>query len=139
MRRMIPEQTFRWKGENCLRRKWGKPYWPQQRLYFLELPHQHISFLPVTISSVGGMVASVLVTIFIAPLPVLRRRGVETETGATSRAESSRRISTGTKLGIDATRKLAGERFKRPWPPLIRMSEDVRRKINTLFKSNRSS
>jgi 4-hydroxy-3-polyprenylbenzoate decarboxylase len=37
------------------------------------------------------------------------------------------------KLGIDATRKLAGEGFKRPWPPLIRMSEDVRRKIDALF------
>ena len=29
-------------------------------------------------------------------------------------------IAMGTKLGIDATRKLAGEGFKRPWPPLIR-------------------
>jgi 4-hydroxy-3-polyprenylbenzoate decarboxylase len=27
-------------------------------------------------------------------------------------------IAIGTKLGIDATRKLAGEGFKRPWPPL---------------------
>ena len=42
-------------------------------------------------------------------------------------------IAMGTKLGIDATRKLAGEGFKRPWPPLIRMSEEVRRKIDTLF------
>jgi len=38
-----------------------------------------------------------------------------------------------TKLGIDATRKLAGEEFKRPWPPLIKMSEEVRRKIAALF------
>jgi 4-hydroxy-3-polyprenylbenzoate decarboxylase len=42
-------------------------------------------------------------------------------------------IAIGTKLGIDATRKLAGEGFKRPWPLLIRMSEEVRRKIDTLF------
>jgi len=42
-------------------------------------------------------------------------------------------IAMGTKLGIDATRKLAGERFKRPWPPLIRMSEEVRQKIDALF------
>ncbi len=41
-------------------------------------------------------------------------------------------IAIGTKLGIDATRKLAGEGFKRPWPPLIRMSEEVRRKIDSL-------
>ena len=39
----------------------------------------------------------------------------------------------GTKLGIDATRKLAGEGFKRPWPPLIRMSEEVRREIDALY------
>ena len=45
-------------------------------------------------------------------------------------------IAMGTKLGIDATRKLAGEGFKRPWPPLIRMSEEVRRKIDVLFKTN---
>ena len=38
----------------------------------------------------------------------------------------------GTKLGIDATRKLPGEGFKRPWPPLIKMSEAVRRKIDAL-------
>src|SRR6266550_3983845 len=47
-------------------------------------------------------------------------------------------IAMGTKLGIDATRKLAGEGFKRPWPPLIRMSEEVRRKIDALFKTNSS-
>src|SRR5688572_24042445 len=38
----------------------------------------------------------------------------------------------GTKLGIDATRKLAGEGFKREWPPLIRMDEAVKRKIEQL-------
>jgi 4-hydroxy-3-polyprenylbenzoate decarboxylase len=42
-------------------------------------------------------------------------------------------IAMGTKLGIDATHKLAGEGFKRPWPPLIRISEEVRRKIDALF------
>ena len=44
-------------------------------------------------------------------------------------------IAMGTKLGIDATRKLAGEGFKRPWPPLIKMSEEVRRKVDALFKT----
>ena len=42
-------------------------------------------------------------------------------------------IAIGTKLGIDATKKLGGEGFKRPWPPLIKMSDDVRRKIDALF------
>jgi len=42
-------------------------------------------------------------------------------------------MAMGTKLGIDAPRKLAGEGFKRAWPPLIKMSEEVRRKIDALF------
>jgi len=42
-------------------------------------------------------------------------------------------IAVGTKLGIDATRKLPGEGFKRPWPPLIKMDEAVRNKIEALI------
>jgi 4-hydroxy-3-polyprenylbenzoate decarboxylase len=42
-------------------------------------------------------------------------------------------IAMGTKLGIDATRKLAGEGFKRPWPPLIKMDEAVQKKIDALY------
>ena len=47
--------------------------------------------------------------------------------------DASSEIASGSKLGIDATKKLPGEGFKRPWPPLIRMSEEVRRKIDVLF------
>jgi 4-hydroxy-3-polyprenylbenzoate decarboxylase len=36
----------------------------------------------------------------------------------------------GTKLGIDATKKLPGEGFKREWPPLIKMDEAVKRKMD---------
>jgi 4-hydroxy-3-polyprenylbenzoate decarboxylase len=39
-------------------------------------------------------------------------------------------IAMGSKLGIDATRKLPGEGFSRPWPPLIRMDEAIRRKVD---------
>jgi 4-hydroxy-3-polyprenylbenzoate decarboxylase len=46
-------------------------------------------------------------------------------------------IAVGTKLGIDATRKLAGEGFKRRWPPLIKMDPEVRRKLDALFGGNR--
>jgi hypothetical protein len=46
-------------------------------------------------------------------------------------------IAIGLKLGIDATKKLAGEGFKRPWPTLIKMSEDVRKKIDSLFGGSR--
>jgi 4-hydroxy-3-polyprenylbenzoate decarboxylase len=42
-------------------------------------------------------------------------------------------IAMGSKLGIDATKKLPGEGFKRPWPPLIKMNDDVRQKIDSLF------
>ena len=41
----------------------------------------------------------------------------------------------GTKMGLDATKKLAGEGFKREWPPLIKMDEAVRKKIALLFPS----
>jgi 4-hydroxy-3-polyprenylbenzoate decarboxylase len=46
-------------------------------------------------------------------------------------------MAIGTKLGIDATRKLPGEGFKRPWPPLIKMNDEVRRKIDSLFGRSR--
>jgi 3-polyprenyl-4-hydroxybenzoate decarboxylase len=39
------------------------------------------------------------------------------------------------KLGIDATKKIPGEGFKRPWPPLIKMDEAVCRRIEALFKT----
>lgn len=37
------------------------------------------------------------------------------------------------KLGMDATKKLPGEGFKRPWRSLIRMDETVRKKIDALL------
>jgi 4-hydroxy-3-polyprenylbenzoate decarboxylase len=46
-------------------------------------------------------------------------------------------MAMGSKLGIDATKKLAGEGFKRPWPPLIKMDEAVRRKIDSRFGGGR--
>lgn len=41
-------------------------------------------------------------------------------------------IAVGSKLGVDATKKLPGEGFKRNWPPLIRMDEAVQRKVDSL-------
>ena len=40
------------------------------------------------------------------------------------------RLIFGDKLGIDATKKLPGEGFKRPSLPLTRMDEVVRKKIS---------
>jgi 4-hydroxy-3-polyprenylbenzoate decarboxylase len=41
-------------------------------------------------------------------------------------------IAIGGKLGIDATKKLPGEGFNRPWPPLIKMDPNVKTKVNSL-------
>ena len=38
-------------------------------------------------------------------------------------------IAVGTKLGIDATRKLAGEGFRREWPPIIKMDPEVAARV----------
>jgi 4-hydroxy-3-polyprenylbenzoate decarboxylase len=43
-------------------------------------------------------------------------------------------MAIGTKLGIDATKKLPGEGFKRAWPPLIKMDAVVKAKVEKLFK-----
>ena len=43
-------------------------------------------------------------------------------------------MASGSKLGIDATKKLPGEGFKRAWPPLIKMDEAVRKKIDAILK-----
>jgi 4-hydroxy-3-polyprenylbenzoate decarboxylase len=38
-------------------------------------------------------------------------------------------VAIGSKLGIDATRKLPGEGFKRPWPPIIAMDPAIKAKL----------
>lgn len=43
-------------------------------------------------------------------------------------------IAIGSKMGFDATKKIPGEGFKRAWPPLIKMDDSVKAKINSLFK-----
>ena len=42
-------------------------------------------------------------------------------------------IARSSKLGMDATKKLPGEGFKRPWPPLIKMEAAVKAKMEKLF------
>jgi 4-hydroxy-3-polyprenylbenzoate decarboxylase len=42
-------------------------------------------------------------------------------------------IAVGSKLALDATKKLPGEGFKRPWPPLIKMDAAVKREVASLF------
>lgn len=47
---------------------------------------------------------------------------------------ATREIGVGTKPGFDATRKLPGEGFKRPWPPLIKMDDAIRARVNRLVQ-----
>jgi len=45
----------------------------------------------------------------------------------------------GSKHGIDATKKLPGEGFKRTWPPLIKMDAAVKVKVKVeSFSTHRS-
>jgi len=41
-------------------------------------------------------------------------------------------------LVMDATKKLPGEGFKRPWPPRIKMDEASERKLTRLFPEKAS-
>ena len=47
-------------------------------------------------------------------------------------------IASGSKLGIDAPKKIPGEGFKRAWPPLIKMDAAVKAKVEKLFGNSRS-
>jgi 4-hydroxy-3-polyprenylbenzoate decarboxylase len=47
---------------------------------------------------------------------------------------SSRLPNYGSKMGIDATKKWPEEGFTRPWPDVIRMSEEVKAKVDQLWK-----
>ena len=40
-------------------------------------------------------------------------------------------IGSGTKMGFDATRKLAGEGFRREWPPVIRMDPRIKARVDS--------
>ena len=42
-------------------------------------------------------------------------------------------IAIGSKMGFDATKKIPGEGFKRPWPPLIKMDEAVKAKMDSVM------
>jgi len=50
---------------------------------------------------------------------------------------ASRLPNYGSKMGIDATRKWPGEGFSRPWPGEIRMSREVKQKVDELWKRAR--
>jgi 4-hydroxy-3-polyprenylbenzoate decarboxylase len=37
-------------------------------------------------------------------------------------------------MGVDATKKWPGEGFTRPWPDVIKMSENVRQRVDAMWK-----
>ncbi|MGH8310391.1 MAG: menaquinone biosynthesis decarboxylase, partial [Steroidobacteraceae bacterium] len=47
--------------------------------------------------------------------------------------QSSRAFTYGSKLGLDATRKWPEEGFTRNWPKRIRMSPEVRAKVDSIW------
>jgi 4-hydroxy-3-polyprenylbenzoate decarboxylase len=47
---------------------------------------------------------------------------------------ASRLPNYGSKMGVDATKKWPGEGFTRPWPDVIRMSPEVVRRVDELWK-----
>ncbi len=47
---------------------------------------------------------------------------------------ASRLPDYGSKMGVDATRKMAGEGFTRRWPDVIKMSPDVVKRVDDLWK-----
>ena len=47
---------------------------------------------------------------------------------------SSRLVNYGSKMGIDATKKWPGEGFTRPWPDVIAMDAEVKRRVDELWK-----
>jgi 4-hydroxy-3-polyprenylbenzoate decarboxylase len=46
---------------------------------------------------------------------------------------SSRLVNYGSKMGVDATRKWPGEGFTRPWPDVITMNAEVKRRVDELW------
>jgi 4-hydroxy-3-polyprenylbenzoate decarboxylase len=47
---------------------------------------------------------------------------------------ASRQPNYGSKMGIDATRKWKTEGFDRPWPPEIKMSAEVKKRVDAMWK-----
>lgn len=62
-------------------------------------------------------------------------REIESCQGNRFKSPHNYRTGRGSKLGIDATKKLPSEGFKRSWPPLIKMDEGAKAKVEKLFHS----
>jgi 4-hydroxy-3-polyprenylbenzoate decarboxylase len=47
---------------------------------------------------------------------------------------ASRAMGFGSKMGIDATKKLPEEGFTRPWPPVITMAPEVKERVDRMWR-----
>jgi len=47
---------------------------------------------------------------------------------------ASRLVNYGSKMGVDATRKWPGEGFTRPWPDVIKMTPEVLKRVDEMWK-----
>src|SRR3954454_11034283 len=63
------------------------------------------------------------------------QRDIEFVTGPVDSLDHASRLPNfGSKMGVDATRKWPTEGFTRPWPKVIRMDENVQRRVDQLWK-----
>jgi len=63
------------------------------------------------------------------------QRDIEFSMGPVDSLDHASRLPNyGSKMGVDATRKWPGEGFTRPWPEVIRMSADVKARVDALWK-----
>ncbi len=63
------------------------------------------------------------------------QRDIEFVTGPVDSLDHASRLPNfGSKMGVDATRKWPQEGFTRPWPGVIRMDEDITRRVDALWK-----
>ena len=69
------------------------------------------------------------------PKPWRRRNSIFSKPQADVLDHPTSDIARGGKLGIDATKKLPGERFKRPRPPFIKMDAAVKANVEKFFNS----
>jgi len=89
------------------------------------------------LSSKRGLVNFFVVSIekSLPPTPIRNATATSPKGLADVLDHTANGIALASKSGIAATKKLPGEGFKRPWPPLIRMDAAVRKKIDVLFQS----
>jgi 4-hydroxy-3-polyprenylbenzoate decarboxylase len=65
------------------------------------------------------------------------QRDIEFVTGPIDSLDHASRLPNfGSKMGVDATRKWPQEGFQRPWPDVIRMSPEVRDRVDMLWKKS---